>query len=497
MNRLPKVNLGFLALLSLLALVGCRTASSERLRADTQINGQPVRFIYDTGADATFLFTRPAKRLGLKVVNPPFSARPAPGKVLFGHTELCRFSVGGESYKLKLNTLGLPWPVNRQADVEGAIGWADMRDDYIEIDAPTDSIRGVDQLPPDTNGWFILPIYPRTGVLALQTPRPDGRTGVWEIDTGNDEGISLSRARWKEWRATHPRGQKGWSFNYMPGSGMGIKRTFTPDEFVLGPLTWKKVVIRKATRTELGFAASGDVLEGSLGIKALRQLDLILDQKKGLAYLRSHPEPAPKRSDTVASTNSHLRLSFREQEFFFRAQEAFESGDFEKALDIIGQFLEKQPDNWSALEFRGMTRYVSRQWGGALEDFSRVAELNPDMADYAQFYLWIIRARTGQRETATLNLAAYLGKLKGAPWEIKVGSFLLDRLNEADFLRAAAREPGDKVEHQCEAWFYAGMKRQLAGDAAAARAYFRKCLATGRTDGEEYNFAAAELKTLN
>ena len=158
--------------------------------------------------------------------------------------------------------------------------------------------------------------------------------------------------------------------------------------------------------------------------------------------------------------------------------------------------MEKQPDNWSALEFRGAARYVSRQWDGALEDFRRVAELNPDMANYAQFYVWIIRARTGQRETATLNLAAYLSKPKGASWEIKVGKFLLDRLNEADFLRASVRDPGDKMEHQCEAWFYAGIKRRLAGDDAAARAYFRKCLATERTDEEEYNFAAAELRTL-
>jgi hypothetical protein len=351
-------------------------------------------------------------------------------------------------------------------------------------------------MPPDTNGWFVVPIYPRTAVLALQTFRPDEKAGVWEIDTGNDGGISLSRGRWKEWRATHPHGHKGWNFGYMPGSGIGIGRAFTPDEFVLGPLTWKKVVVRKATRTELGIVAEGDVLEGCIGIKALRQLDLILDQKKGMAYLRSRPEPATKPSDTVASTNSHLRLSFREQEFFDLAMEAFKGGDFEKALAIVGQFLEQQPDNWPALEFRGTARYVTQRWDGALADFSRVAELNPAMANYAQFYLWIIRARTGQPEAATLNLATYLGKLKDAPWESKVGKFLVDRLSEADFLRASVREPGDKIEHQCEAWFYAGMKRRLAGDAAAARAYFRKCLATERKEEEEYNFAAAELKML-
>ena len=496
MNRLRKVHLGLLAWFSVLALTGCRTAPPERFLADTQINGKPVRFVYDTGSGATVLFTRPAKRLGLKVANPPSSSQAAPGKVLTGHTELCRFSINGENYKLKFQTVLLPWPVSQMMDMDGAIGWPDMRDDFIAIDAAIDSIHGVDHAPAETNGWFTLPIYPRTDVLALQTSRPDGKAGVWEIDTGNDGGISLSRARWKEWRATHPRGRKGWTLNYMPGSGIGIGRSFTPDEFALGPLTWKKVVVRKATRTELGVAASGDVLEGSLGIKALRQLELILDQKKGMAYLRSRPEAAAKSSHIVASTNSHLRLSFREQEFFDLAMDAFDHGEFEKAQAIVSQFLVRQPDNWSALEFRGTARYATQQWDGALADFSRVAELNPDMAAYAQFSLWAIRSRNGQRDAATQSLALYLGKPKGDSWEIKVGKFLVDRLSEADFLRASTREPGDKIEHQCEAWFYAGMKRRLSGDIAAARSYFRKCLATERTDEQEYNFAAAELKML-
>ena len=286
-----------MAWFSVLALTGCQTSLPERFLADTQINGRPVRFVYDTGAGATILFARPAKRLGLKVANPPSSARAAPGKVLTGHTELCHFSISGESYNLKLQTVLLPWPVSRVMDMDGAIGWPDMRDDFIAIDAATDTIRGVDHSPAETNGWFTLPIYPHTDILALQTPRPDGKAGVWEIDTGNDGGISLSRVRWKEWRATHPHGRKGWSLNYMPGSGIGIERSFTPDEFVLGPLTWKKVVVRKATRTEIGVATRGDILEGSLGIKALRQLDLILDQRKG--WPTCAPALNPRRNRVI------------------------------------------------------------------------------------------------------------------------------------------------------------------------------------------------------
>ena len=48
----------------------------------------------------------------------------------------------------------------------------------------------------------------------------------------------------------------------------------------------------------------------------------------------------------------------------------------------------------------------------------------------------------------------------------------------------------------CEAWFYAGMKKLLGGDKAAAANYFKKCLATEQKDFTEYLLAEAELKAL-
>jgi hypothetical protein len=41
------------------------------------------------------------------------------------------------------------------------------------------------------------------------------------------------------------------------------------------------------------------------------------------------------------------------------------------------------------------------------------------------------------------------------------------------------------------------MKRLLSGDTATAHDDFQKCLATGRKDYEEYNFAATELRMVN
>lgn len=51
--------------------------------------------------------------------------------------------------------------------------------------------------------------------------------------------------------------------------------------------------------------------------------------------------------------------------------------------------------------------------------------------------------------------------------------------------------------HQCEAWFYAGLKHLLAGDKNIAVKDFRKCLATNARNYDEYNRAVIELKKLS
>lgn len=48
----------------------------------------------------------------------------------------------------------------------------------------------------------------------------------------------------------------------------------------------------------------------------------------------------------------------------------------------------------------------------------------------------------------------------------------------------------------CEAWYYAGMKRLLAGDKKTAADYLNKCLGTREKNFDEYILAQAELKSL-
>jgi len=73
--------------------------------------------------------------------------------------------------------------------------------------------------------------------------------------------------------------------------------------------------------------------------------------------------------------------------------------------------------------------------------------------------------------------------------------FLAGQLSEVDFIEAAA-DPNrglDPIQH-CDAWFYAGSKRLVAGDKSGAGHCFRKCAATNVKALEEYQSAGEELK---
>ena len=74
----------------------------------------------------------------------------------------------------------------------------------------------------------------------------------------------------------------------------------------------------------------------------------------------------------------------------------------------------------------------------------------------------------------------------------------MTELRQKYFSAAAAdADPARNRQQQCEAYFYAGSKRLIAGDKTTARDYFQKCLATGVKNFCEYQSAAADLKALN
>lgn len=529
------------------ALTACKHVEEGRFLADVHINDKPAKLAYDTGSESTLIFSKTVRRVGLKEARHP-SGSPPPGKVMLGQTDFCRVKLRDDSYSLKLSTLHLPWWWG--FDVDGVIGWPDMADDLIEIDAANAMMTGLKELPAETRRWLKLPLYTHTGVLALEIPREDGKIGIVEIDTGNSAGVSLAPERWEQWKTAHPKARKGWTFSIMPGTGATFGRRYSADDLNLGPLMLNHVPVRKANRTEIGIANGGGIFEGSIGFRALERMNLIVDRKNQVAYVNcklalpptnqvSHKKPAQK---LVAATNSQLKLNLRNHEYFDHAMEAFDGLRFEEAITNCERLLELEPKNLLMLAcegeskyhlgasrgnetnidraieqmnhvleqnprisrayiVRGNSLYLQHKWDLALLDYRQFCELNSADASYPQFFIWMIRTQSSEQTAADSDLGTFLKENKSvqkSPWETDIGNFLLGRMSETNFLNAAnVRDVNHPNGTQCEAWFYAGFKRRLAGDPPAAREYFQKCVATGMKEFDEYGFAVAELKRLD
>ena len=173
-------------------------------------------------------------------------------------------------------------------------------------------------------------------------------------------------------------------------------------------------------------------------------------------------------------------------------------GNNDLAIADYTHAIELDPD--ANYYFNRSTAYVvNREWASALGDIRRARALNEDDQDYP-IEIWLVLAEQGQQEAANKELADDTEQPSNeAPndWTSKVTSFLLDKINQADFLAAAASPDTEKEHNQrCDAWFYAGVKRMLARDKATAIDYFQKALATGAKTENEYEFAGTELKAL-
>ena len=114
-----------------------------------------------------------------------------------------------------------------------------------------------------------------------------------------------------------------------------------------------------------------------------------------------------------------------------------------------------------------------------------------DWSDGAQLLRHVALMRTPTKGTAPSGKES----LKGA-WGQSLGRFLRGELPERDLLKLAveSRNAAERRQHECQAAFYAGQKRLVAGDEFAATLLFEKAAATHSVETPEYTLATIALK---
>ena len=286
---------GVLAAFSLLLALSA-LANDERILIEATLNDKPIRLVFDTGASDMTLFQRTCQRLGIKVTEPPRGGQLAPGEVAVGRTEECDFALGSNRVRTAFRVFELPAFLNMAVD--GVIGWRPLRTSTIRIDAAQRTAQWLTNTPPEALGWLKFRLRPQSRILTLEIPGEGGGGGAFTVDTGSPCGVAMAPQRWEAFLAAHPKDPKTLLAGYMPGAGTVVLQEAWGNEVRFGPLVLTDVPVMPSNVAEQGMAGAG--FQASLGLAALKRVDLIVDGVFDVAYIR------PK--NTPASSYEHNRL---------------------------------------------------------------------------------------------------------------------------------------------------------------------------------------------
>jgi hypothetical protein len=261
----------------------CGTQADDRLLVEATINGKPVHLAFDTGAGALILVPQTVARLGLAYTNAPKDARVQPGEVPMGITEECDLRLScspGRTVRTRFRVMEFPSVLALEMD--GLIGWASVRDDneILMIDARQRIVSALTSIPGDITNWTKFKILRKSDVLRLQTLEHSKPPSIILVDTGDDRGVALAPDRWRQWKAVHTNQPLTLVAYYTPAAGLVVAEESWAQSLPIGGLLLKDVPVKEADKADI---ASGSV---TLGLAALRCVDLVVHAKEGFAYLR-------------------------------------------------------------------------------------------------------------------------------------------------------------------------------------------------------------------
>lgn len=281
--------LGFIVGIATL-LGGACVAEDDYMWVHGEINGKPVRMIFDTAASHSVIFEQSADRLGLTLHKPEGASAPRATDVLTGTFGPCNFKLWGNTVRPTFYSANVP-SGSVQEGADGVLGWGMLgNNNRFWIDVSYGLITPLDQIPEVTRKWAKFKLESDSKVLALRIPNPEG-TNVFVLDSGYTKGVALSPARWKQWRAKHPDAPATLDVYYNLGVGVVVVEVCWAKAIKVGPLTLENVSVCMANPAH---TASAPNFEALLGVQALKQLVVVVDGKNEAAYVVAKARPQQK-----------------------------------------------------------------------------------------------------------------------------------------------------------------------------------------------------------
>lgn len=219
-------------------------------------------------------------------VTPP-NHQPDPGEAAAGTTELCDLDLGITKARTSLYVVEIPAYSKMLSSVDGVLGWQLIKNNVLMLDAVKHTLLKLCKVPKDATAWTRLRLQTNLDVLGLDVSNQRGVQATILIDTGSPGGISLNPQMWREWKAFHTNPPITLNAYYTPTIGVVAMEESWTHEIALGPVVLTDVPVMEADSTDvaLGTSMQGQY-EATLGLAALKRLDIIIDGKHGIAYLR-------------------------------------------------------------------------------------------------------------------------------------------------------------------------------------------------------------------
>jgi hypothetical protein len=267
-------------------------AADERIFINAKINGKSVRFAFDSGAGIPFLlYSTTAQKLGLKVTQPPTNYQPEPGATAVGWTELYNLDLGITNVETSFGVVEAPEYLSSRWPEDGLLGWPAISNNIFSLDCITHEINLLTNVPEGSADWMKFRIQTIGGDLTLQLS-DKGQRKIVILDTGSDDGVELNPQGWREWNAAHTNQPATITAQVRANLGFLVTEEMWANKIVLGPVTLTDVPLIQVDPSEINvFSSPQAQFEATLGFAALKRLDIIIDGKHGIAYLRPKKTP--------------------------------------------------------------------------------------------------------------------------------------------------------------------------------------------------------------
>ena len=287
-RRLVTQTSGFILICWLCLLAG---KAEQRIWMNASINGRPARLFLDTGASTTILFAKGATRLGLAF--PPLPTTPphhSSEGMFLTRTEEYDFVLMGRAFRQSFLVAHAPDIPDLTED--GLVGWQTVSRDILDIDAGQEKATRLSNLPRETTTWTRFRVQTNySPCLDLEAPLPANMNSIVRIDSGSGTGIRLSPRKWREWSARQPARSRTFTEYFIANGRLIVSEEAWADEFSFGDLLLNAVPVGEAFHSEIPPGATN--YEATLGLMALRRMDLIVDGKQGIAFVRPKKTPSP------------------------------------------------------------------------------------------------------------------------------------------------------------------------------------------------------------